>query len=134
MAHFPSNTLPAEFEQDHGSIDLADEKPSVGAGPRGTDDGGEDEELDLGDVGGRVWLVKVRSEHVGEVDVYCGWGLRAGCVRIVGRRGLGLSAGASRYTAWALSMRSGRCLNCLSVLGVAKAVAQRPVARLGGDI
>ncbi|KAK4701710.1 transcription initiation factor TFIIF subunit beta, partial [Phenoliferia sp. Uapishka_3] len=51
---FPLNTLPAEFEEAHGSVDLgADEKPSLG------DDGGEDEDLDINGLQQRVWLVKV---------------------------------------------------------------------------
>lgn len=53
MAHFPTNALPAEFEQEHGSVDLADAKPVI------AEDGGEDEDLGIEDVGQRVWLVKV---------------------------------------------------------------------------
>lgn len=52
--NFPLNTLPAEFEAEHGSTDLSDDKPGVG----GQDDG-EDEDLELDKAGQRVWLCKV---------------------------------------------------------------------------
>ena len=55
---FPLNTLPAEFEENHGSVDLGgDEKPGADG------DGGEDEDFDLTNVEQRVWLVKVRSSY-----------------------------------------------------------------------
>ncbi|GAA5866746.1 hypothetical protein JCM1840_004247 [Sporobolomyces johnsonii] len=53
---FPTNTLPEEFQEEHGSIDLTDDKPGV---PNGQDDDGEDEDLDLTRAGQRVWLCKV---------------------------------------------------------------------------
>ncbi|GAA5912552.1 hypothetical protein JCM5296_003478 [Sporobolomyces johnsonii] len=53
---FPTNTLPEEFQEEHGSIDLTDDKPGV---PNGHDDDGEDEDLDLTRAGQRVWLCKV---------------------------------------------------------------------------
>lgn len=53
---FPLNTLPAEFEEQHGSVDLgAEDKPGAG------DDGGEDEDFELAKIQQRVWLVKVRG-------------------------------------------------------------------------
>ncbi|GAA5914823.1 hypothetical protein JCM6882_007283 [Rhodosporidiobolus microsporus] len=51
---FPTNALPEEFQAEHGSIDLTDDKPNV----NGQDDG-EDEDLDLAKGGQRVWLCKV---------------------------------------------------------------------------
>lgn len=51
---FPLNALPASFQEDHGTTELADEKPVL-------DDGGEDERLDLESANEKVWLVKVSS-------------------------------------------------------------------------
>ncbi|CEQ43124.1 SPOSA6832_05025 [Sporobolomyces salmonicolor] len=53
---FPTNTLPEEFQEEHGSIDLTDDKPGIA---NGQDDDGEDEDLDLTRAGQRVWLCKV---------------------------------------------------------------------------
>ncbi|GAA5955287.1 hypothetical protein JCM21900_003034 [Sporobolomyces salmonicolor] len=53
---FPTNTLPEEFQEEHGSIDLTDDKPGIA---NGQDDEGEDEDLDLTRAGQRVWLCKV---------------------------------------------------------------------------
>jgi hypothetical protein len=52
-----SFSLPEEFQAEHGSIDLTDDKPDVNGNK---DDDGEDEDLDLGRAGQRVWLCKVR--------------------------------------------------------------------------
>ncbi|GAA6030793.1 hypothetical protein JCM8097_008878 [Rhodosporidiobolus ruineniae] len=53
---FPTNALPEEFQAEHGSIDLGDDKPNVnGEG----DEGVEDEDLDLSRGKQRVWLCKV---------------------------------------------------------------------------
>lgn len=64
--HFPTNALPAEFEQEHGSVDLADAKPVLG------EDGGEDEDLGIQDVGQRVWLVKVSCASACGLVWLCG--------------------------------------------------------------
>ncbi|GAA6012752.1 hypothetical protein JCM10207_005349 [Rhodosporidiobolus poonsookiae] len=54
---FVNNTLPEEFQADHGSIDLEDDK--AGVARAGQDDEGEDEDLDLDRAKQRVWLCKV---------------------------------------------------------------------------
>lgn len=54
---FANNTLPEEFQADHGSIDLTDDKPDLNGNK---DDDAEDEDLDLDRAGQRVWLCKVR--------------------------------------------------------------------------
>ncbi|GAA5824795.1 hypothetical protein JCM11251_005346 [Rhodosporidiobolus azoricus] len=51
---FPTNALPEEFQAEHGSIDLTDDKPNVNG-----QEEGEDEDLDLARAGQRVWLCKV---------------------------------------------------------------------------
>ena len=50
---FPTNTLPEEFQQEHGSTDLASSKddPSTSLN--------QDEDLDLNRASHRVWLCKV---------------------------------------------------------------------------
>lgn len=64
MAMFNRNSLPEEFEAEHGSVDLADgdRKPLSGRGgaQQSPHDDREDEDLDLGRAGQRVWLCKVR--------------------------------------------------------------------------
>jgi len=49
---FPTNALPAEFQEEHGSIDLT-------ANDQANDSDGEDEDLELGRTGQGVWLCKV---------------------------------------------------------------------------
>ncbi|GAA5920954.1 hypothetical protein JCM3775_004020 [Rhodotorula graminis] len=58
---FPTNKLPEAFEEEHGSLDLDDAKPSTSAGgrPGARDYGGDDEDLDLPDQPNNVWLCKV---------------------------------------------------------------------------
>ncbi|GAA5853264.1 hypothetical protein JCM8547_000260 [Rhodosporidiobolus lusitaniae] len=51
---FNTNNLPEDFQVEHGSIDLTDDKPLVEG-----DNDGEDEDLDLSKAGQRVWLCKV---------------------------------------------------------------------------
>lgn len=55
---FPTNTLPEEFQQEHGTIDLGS-----GSGGGGDDDSHshqhQDEDLDLSKSGNRVWLCKL---------------------------------------------------------------------------
>lgn len=63
--NFPSNTLPSEFEESHGSTDLADAKPTVE-----DEDSGEDEDLELDRAGQRVWLCKV-SDAEGSMTRSC---------------------------------------------------------------
>ncbi|KAK4052605.1 hypothetical protein OIO90_004233 [Microbotryomycetes sp. JL221] len=57
---FPMNQLPAEFEQEHGSVDLLgdDTKPSMNGEGDG-DDGVEDEDLDVNKARQGVWLCKI---------------------------------------------------------------------------
>lgn len=62
MNSFPMNALPTEFEEAHGSTDLADTKPLV-------EDDVEDMDLGLDDVGQRVWLVKVSEGAAGAAEV-----------------------------------------------------------------
>ena len=53
---FPTNSLPAEFEAEHGSVDLlANDQPQEDS------DDGEDEDLELGRAGQGVWLCKVSA-------------------------------------------------------------------------
>lgn len=52
MSRFNVNTLPAEFEAEHGTTSLEDVKPRI-------EDDGEDEDLDVSKASQRVWLVKV---------------------------------------------------------------------------
>ncbi|POY75968.1 putative DNA helicase [Rhodotorula taiwanensis] len=63
MAMFNRNSLPEEFEAEHGSVDLADgdRKPASGrsGAQQSPHDDREDEDLDLGRAGQRVWLCKV---------------------------------------------------------------------------
>lgn len=65
MAMFNRNSLPEEFEAEHGSVDLADgdRKPASGrsGAQQSPHDDREDEDLDLGRAGQRVWLCKVRA-------------------------------------------------------------------------
>ncbi|GAA5849042.1 hypothetical protein JCM9279_004705 [Rhodotorula babjevae] len=60
---FPTNKLPEAFEEEHGSLDLDDVKPSTPSGgpaAQGARDyGGDDEDLDLPDQPNNVWLCKV---------------------------------------------------------------------------
>ncbi|GAA5899554.1 hypothetical protein JCM8208_000590 [Rhodotorula glutinis] len=62
---FPTNKLPEAFEEEHGSLDLDDAKPSTsasgsgGGGAGARDYGGDDEDLDLPDQPNNVWLCKV---------------------------------------------------------------------------
>lgn len=51
---FPHNSLPQEFEEDHGSIDLGEEDKKP-VDPYSL----YDEDLILDDIGQRIWLVKV---------------------------------------------------------------------------
>ncbi|BGP19518.1 hypothetical protein JCM10213v2_007613 [Rhodosporidiobolus nylandii] len=50
---FPTNALPEEFQAEHGSIDLGEDKKPT------QEEDGEDEDLDLDKAGQRVWLCKV---------------------------------------------------------------------------
>ncbi|GJN93183.1 hypothetical protein Rhopal_006230-T1 [Rhodotorula paludigena] len=57
---FATNKLPEAFEEEHGTIDLEDDKPGVGSSGSGAgDQDGEDEDLDLARAKQRVWLCKV---------------------------------------------------------------------------
>lgn len=64
---FPTNSLPIEFQQEHGTVDLVDDddtKPDLAGG---RDDGVEDEDLELDGAARGVWLCKVR------ISVAAGW-------------------------------------------------------------
>ena len=65
---FPTNKLPEAFEEEHGSLDLDDAKPSTSSGSGGAagarDYGGDDEDLDLPDQPNNVWLCKVRTRSL----------------------------------------------------------------------
>lgn len=84
---FPTNALPAEFQEEHGSVDLT-------ANDQASDSDGEDEDLELGRTGQGVWLCKVslsahcrgingllRSSRAAEGDlrlVSLGWAVSVG--------------------------------------------------------
>lgn len=73
MPPFPSNALPSEFQEEHGSLELdgeVDNKPTT-TGPTHYDV--DDEDLDIANADQRVWLCKVGyaaidggREHVGD--------------------------------------------------------------------
>lgn len=78
MPPFPMNSLPAEFQEEHGSLTLdgdeTDSKPQVNT----ADYDGDDEDLDISQADQRVWLCKVSpisiapnfgSRRVGDVEV-----------------------------------------------------------------
>ena len=71
MPPFPSNALPSEFQEEHGSLDLDgqdDTKPTVTP----IDHDVDDEDLDIANANQRVWLCKVRPRMSRDEEWSCG--------------------------------------------------------------